>query len=72
MRCACCGKPVAMPDWCVTTAPRTSAALCGGCGKRWVESKDAALHNQLVALKQWPAAASQFENFKAVQFRRAA
>lgn len=61
-----------MPDWCVPTAPKTSAALCAGCTKRWVDSKDAVLHNQLVTLEQWPAAASQFENFKAVQLRRAA
>lgn len=60
-----------IPDWCVPTAPKTSAALCGKCGGRWVESKDAVLHNQLVALRQWPSAASQFENFKALNRRTA-
>lgn len=71
MTCACCGKRVPLPGWCVATAPKTSAALCGECGGRWVESPDAGLHNQLVALRQWTVAASQFESFIALHRRMA-
>lgn len=58
-----------VPGGVVATAPKTKAVLCEECAGRWVESKDAGLHAQLVALKQWPAAASQLENFKALDRR---
>lgn len=71
MTCACCGKSLDMPGEVVATAPKTRAVLCEACAGRWVESKDAVLHHQLVALKQWPAAGSQFENFKVLSRRTA-
>lgn len=67
--CACCGKEVGLPGWCVPVAPKSKAILCEGCGARWVESPDAGLHDQLVGLGRWVEAVSQFQNFMALTRR---